>query len=631
MLEKIIQQTVEGKAHGTRMAPNSEEAKQLSAEVDVLFINRARAVSMLDKLFPTGVPDDISFFERLNDLHRRLGWTDTSHRLTGLFLLLAVERFSVNLGEKLLDQVPCIKNPYFFQTLESLAVLMAERPLRPEFAAKWLPALVRRIGNDLAPGGFWKSLATFCERQTAHALQALRSLSAGQSEEEIAVAAYILGTIRRLEGVDLVDFQNLENEFSTTPAIGTKAIVNRSWIQTAWRGKMQKEDLASLVDRLGHGSVEEREQALWITCKSLLTPVITSDCFDFGMNWLKENVSASLSPTAKHHIVEFAVHLSPARCKEVSALVLLIQPISSEHKGTWSSLEFFLVPWLQSDAPGFCDFCFELAKSNAREWLKVLKAPQSFDWFLSELPAIDVGHLVGRLVLSTSASCRKLGLFLFDELNMSTLPTSMLEEVGEDSVKIAFYEFQRGLMDGHALARYMIMLIPCIQRTDGDFQGEFSDELLRQLKNYGGACHEEFLRKADEFPLLRETLKKADAYFDALKTLHQSSIKSMQVAGYHKAARIHARKMSNEISKGVNENSLIKMLAKTVRLLYGRSWSSFNEGKLGDTSTLKRFSSSFEIPRLEIIDPEGMALRRLYASSKLLELAHGAHCEEEEA
>ena len=59
---------------------------------------------------------------------------------------------------------------------------------------------------------------------------------------------------------------------------------------------------------------------------------------------------------------------------------------------------------------------------------------------------------------------------------------------------------------------------------------------------------------------------------------------------------------------------------KKVQLLYGKTWSSFYGGKLGEASSLKQFSSSSEMPRLEIIDPEGMALRRLYASAKILEL-----------
>jgi hypothetical protein len=47
-----------------------------------------------------------------------------------------------------------------------------------------------------------------------------------------------------------------------------------------------------------------------------------------------------------------------------------------------------------------------------------------------------------------------------------------------------------------------------VQRTDKDFQEEFFDELVRQLKNYGGACREEFESKTKEFPLLGDALKK---------------------------------------------------------------------------------------------------------------------------
>jgi hypothetical protein len=57
----------------------------------------------------------------------------------------------------------------------------------------------------------------------------------------------------------------------------------------------------------------------------------------------------------------------------------------------------------------------------------------------------------------------------------------------------------------------------------------------------------------------------------------------------------------------------------------------FSGGKLGETSALKHFSNSIEIPRLEIIDPEGMALRRLYASAKILELSKGTPQAEGEA
>jgi hypothetical protein len=466
LLPQLIQHTVEKQRQGREFVRGSEEEKRLAIEVEELFANNERAVSALKSLFPEGVPTNGTFFERLNDLHLRLGWGEVSHRATGLLLSLAVDGLPENSAEALLDEMPRIGNPHFFQALESLSILVTKKALRPEYVAKWFPALVRRIGNDLASGGFWKAVGIYCEQRTASALEVSRCLSKGQNEEEISVAAYIIGTIRslNLDGATLTQFKITEDEFSGSTTIGTKAIYHRSWIQTAWRGKMQKEDLNSLVSRLGRGVAEEQEQAFWIVCRSLLSPSIQPNCFDFGLEWLRTNVSKTISPASKYNIVDFAAQLPILRRREAAELVLLAQPILAEHKGIWARIEHFLVPWLQTDLPGFCDFCLELAKANARNWLEVLKAPQSFDWFLSELQNKDIGNLVGQLVLSTSVNCRKLGLFLFDELEMNALPTTMLDAVGEDSVKIAFYEFQRSLMDGHALARYLIMLIPCVQR-----------------------------------------------------------------------------------------------------------------------------------------------------------------------
>lgn len=44
------------------------------------------------------------------------------------------------------------------------------------------------------------------------------------------------------------------------------------------------------------------------------------------------------------------------------------------------------------------------------------------------------------------------------------------------------------------------------------------------------------------------------------------------------------------------------------------------ESNLGEDTSFSEFSSSMEFPRLEIIDPEGMALRRLKVSTKINEL-----------
>src|SRR5438094_10628768 len=99
LLLEMIQHTVEKQRRGREIASGSEDEKRLAAEVESLFAQRARGLEALRALFPEGIPANSAFFERLTDLEMRLGWGETSHRATGLLLLLAVEQLPADSGE----------------------------------------------------------------------------------------------------------------------------------------------------------------------------------------------------------------------------------------------------------------------------------------------------------------------------------------------------------------------------------------------------------------------------------------------------------------------------------------------------------------------------------------------------
>jgi hypothetical protein len=621
-LFEIIRHTADGRPRVNELRRGSDDEKNLAAEVETIFVKRERGSEALRALFPQGIPLTLAFFDRLNDLHMRMGWGETSHRATGLLLSLALDQLSQADAEILLNEFPRQGNPFFFQALESLNVLAAEKELRPTFAAKWFPALVRRVGNDLASGGLWKFLGAYCEQHPKNALEILEFFSATKDEEGISVAAFILGTVRSLDlnQETSASFSKLQTQFLNAADASLRSIYYRSWVQTAWRGKIHKTDLESLTERVESGTSEERDQMFWIVCRSLLSPSVPSDCFEFGWGWLREKTSANISPTAKYHVIDFATQLSAAKREAAGALALAVQPVLAEDKGIWQRFEQFLVSWLETDLPGFNNFCIKLAEKSARQWLEVLKTPQSFEWLLSEMRGKDVENLVGQLVLSSNSACRKLGLFFFDKLEMTKLPITLFQSASENQLRVAFYELQRDIIHGPSIARFLIVLTQFIERCGPEFQREFYDELVLQSKNYSGACRAEFERRANELPMLKTVLGEADRYFQALLKINESSINSMVVPGWQQAARLYARKFSNEIAKGRKQYSVFLNLFKNVQLLYGKSWSSFHDGKLGEKSDLQLISSSYEIPRLEEIDPEGMALRRIHAFAAIREL-----------
>ena len=117
----------------------------------------------------------------------------------------------------------------------------------------------------------------------------------------------------------------------------------------------------------------------------------------------------------------------------------------------------------------------------------------------------------------------------------------------------------------------------------------------------------------------------AKQYYEGLGRVQSSAIGQMDVPGYRHASRLYGRRFSGQISKGAEAASVCMSLVKHVHLLYGgKQWRSFQGGTLSETSGLKTVTSSFEIPRLEMIDPEGMALHRLEVSTLIASLTKGA-------
>jgi hypothetical protein len=95
----------------------------------------------------------------------------------------------------------------------------------------------------------------------------------------------------------------------------------------------------------------------------------------------------------------------------------------------------------------------------------------------------------------------------------------------------------------------------------------------------------------------------------------------MEVAGHRRAVIEQRRRFSREVAKAAESHSPILRMAKTTRLLYGRTTSMFLGGQvLGDPTPLVESSVSMEMPLIDYCDPEEMAVRRLHASTMIARL-----------
>jgi len=152
------------------------------------------------------------------------------------------------------------------------------------------------------------------------------------------------------------------------------------------------------------------------------------------------------------------------------------------------------------------------------------RTAREFEWLLLEMRGRDVAAAVGQLVFDETPQCRKIGLFFLDDLDLTTLPKELLDGLDERRLALAFYESQRTSLHAAASARFLIILIPAMDRANSALQDEFYDEIVLQLKNYPGGCRDEFQRRASDSPILQKGIAEVDAYFEQLKRVHESGI-----------------------------------------------------------------------------------------------------------
>jgi len=619
LLSELIRQTVERQPLNRKITRDSSDGETLRLEIESWDENPAKPQAALQALFPEGFPTGLVFYERLKELQLRMGWEDYSNRAIGFLLTATIDNLEPIAVEALLLQFPSVASPDFFLLLRGLKVPAKATVFRPEFAAQWFPALVRRIGQDLASGDFWEALETYCEFHPASALSILQQLQGAKDDAEIAVAANILGTLRSLllEKALKSEFERVDAAFRTSYLMLTRSVHQRSWIRAAWRGKMSQTDLANLLEHMWSSTPDEQELAFWILCRSLLSPKLSVEAFTFGLEWLRSKANAGVSPLAKFHIIDFAACRAHEKKWEGDALIPAVLPFPVEHKGSWQCLQAFMVARMETDSAAFSSLCFQLAKVDARGWLKVLREPHHMDYLLSKMREGDYSPMVWELIFSPDSDSRSLGLFFFDELSIKTLPNNTSRPSGDHELRLALLELQCRSMTGETIARFLIALIPSMSRASQELQKMFCDELFFQSKNYAGICREEFAKRVDQFPVLKEAVAKAKRYFDALLELNDSPIQMMEIPGYGQAIQLYRRRFSQEVSLSAERQSVFFSLFSKVRVLYGRQFSSFHDGALSGPCEMQHFSSSVEVPRLEFIDPEGMALRRLNSADKL--------------
>jgi hypothetical protein len=141
--------------------------------------------------------------------------------------------------------------------------------------------------------------------------------------------------------------------------------------------------------------------------------------------------------------------------------------------------------------------------------------------------------------------------------------------------------------------------------------------------NYEGARNYlRTIKRGDPaYTATRKALKRADSYFTDLDI--PIPIKELRPSEYQRnAERMRVQDMMRKIHKDAEKLSIFANLVHRSTLLYGRKSITFVKGPDDEHRPVKMdlhpFSTSFELPRMDVIDPVGISYQiKIFRAAKL--------------
>jgi hypothetical protein len=595
----------------------------------LLFVARAIASggTEVDELlvlaFPEGVPVTINFFDCLRLVERRLGFSEAAHTLTGELGAYALEKLTEPERLEVLRYLPSKENKDLFGSLRLLPLLIERINFSAEFLLPWFLEVRTRIGNDQAQGDYWRSLKVWALKHSSSAFDGLRLLCCQSlDDDKISMGACLLGHLRIVWANETPspDGISFETGLATHGDAQKRLIFYRSWINTGWHRELSSAEFIACLSQISKETGEERLEGFNFLRCLLPSKSKETELLESGLEWLRSNVSPGIQANSKHWVVNIVKSLAEqalsdsALLERIWPLLVSVQPIQKENGGTWQELEFLLVKLLEKNPIQFQKLLFLLLDANPEGLRHRFEAHQSFDYLLSQIAAHPEKSFYAGLFFSPLRYRREFAFALFDELPFSEFPAGMLPAKSDDEIALALLEFQQHLLQPDHTLMFLKSFLGRMKNASQQVVDLYKAELLRGSKNLHIAVLDKLKAEVEKSELIRSVVAEAEIYFNNVQKTHQTAINAMQIPGLWRALSMSARRQSKEVATKTEELSILRHFCNNSYLLYGgKQFRYVHDGELRELSELKKFSTSMELPRLEMIDPEGAAIRRHYA------------------
>jgi hypothetical protein len=223
-------------------------------------------------------------------------------------------------------------------------------------------------------------------------------------------------------------------------------------------------------------------------------------------------------------------------------------------------------------------------------------------------------------MISRSRNIRKIGRELYDSNKNVPLDDEVIKKSSDTQIELLILEFLRRPFLGELTARYFLELEKNMGERSKELIELFEREMVFQAINYYGECLSKWKIVEHKSELLQRVVRKAEEYFVNVEKCRELPANSFVFPEFFDAANKASREFSKKVKQSADEKSVFLKLVKTIQVLYSDRWATYVEGNLGQPSGFGHYSHSMEFPRIEEIDPEGLAIKRMMTYKRIQEL-----------
>lgn len=502
----------------------------------------------------------------------------------------------------------------FFRGIEGLSGFLISGTLSSGELSQLLPRLRHRLGEDMYTAPFWNGLQSLAEIHPATTLAILETWRrADIDEERLTMSSCLLGTLRVNSGAS-EGFIQLEASLRNSENPKQRQIYLRSWLTTDGISSLGNSQFFEFLEEADTASTAEMSEAIRFLRCCLPREQRNIETFRTGIEWIFSKKNAVQAAHDQFFIIKIFQE-NHARCTKdklgnLSEVLCNLLPINEDHSGSWREIEKALLLLHDTDFEAFRCVLFSLAETNGEVFSGLFRGRRSFqnlEHALSGSPQ----DLVFNALSSKDGNVRKLGFTLFEILNVKSFTAGNLKNWDEAWIALLIYNLRYELVIGEGTQRFFFAIQRQVERGGTDLKQLFCSDLVYECKNWPGSVFDKVKKTKRKSALLATVKEHASKYFEALRIASHSEVNSMEVQGYRQAAQMKSAATDKAMRIAMEGASpLMSMISKSYTLYGGTNWQTYHDGGLGGVTPMQRMSHSAELPRLHLIDPDGLAVRK---------------------